>query len=131
MKLWSFIPPDQIGRLWRLNDADHDYFVDGSPTVYYGASQKILVIGSRRGGESYTALDITNYSAPRYLYSIGPGILGPTPGDYERLGQSWSRPDKVTHGHRFHRDHTGLRREHRGNHRRCVPGCRRLRHQSG
>jgi len=95
-ELWSFIPPDHLGRLWRLNDADHDYFVDSSPTVYYGTSQKILVVGSRRGGESYTALDITNYSAPRYLYSIGPEILGPTPTNYEHLGQSWSRPDKVT-----------------------------------
>jgi type IV pilus assembly protein PilY1 len=95
-ELWSFVPPDQIGRLYRLNDADHDYFVDGSPTLYYGASQKILIIGSRRGGESYTALDVTNYSAPRYLYSIGPGILGPTPANYEQLGQSWSRPEKVT-----------------------------------
>jgi type IV pilus assembly protein PilY1 len=95
-ELWSFIPPDQLGRLWRLNDADHDYFVDGSPSVYYGAGQKILIIGSRRGGESYTALDITDYSAPRLLYSIGPTILGPTPADYERLGQSWSRPEKVT-----------------------------------
>ena len=95
-EVWSFVPPDQIGRLWRLNDPDHDYFVDGSPTVYYGSSQKILVIGSRRGGQSYTALDITNYNAPRYLYSIGPDVLGPTPSTYERLGQSWSRPEKVT-----------------------------------
>jgi type IV pilus assembly protein PilY1 len=95
-ELWSFIPPDHLGRLWRLNDADHDYFVDGSPSVYYGASQKVLIIGSRRGGESYTALDITSYSAPRVLYTIGPTILGPTPTDYEHLGQSWSRPEKVT-----------------------------------
>ena len=95
-ELWSFIPPDHLGRLWRLNDSDHDYFVDGSPTVHYGSSQKILVIGSRRGGESYVALDITNYLSPRYLYSIGRDILGPTPADFERLGQSWSRPEKVT-----------------------------------
>ena len=95
-ELWSFIPQEHVGRLWRLNDADHDYFVDSSPTVYYGASQKILVVGSRRGGESYTALDITNYSAPRFLYTIGSGILGPSPSNYEHLGQSWSRPDKIT-----------------------------------
>jgi type IV pilus assembly protein PilY1 len=95
-ELWSFIPPDQLGRLWRLNDADHDYFVDGSPTVYYGATQKILVVGSRRGGNSYTALDVTDYNLPRYLYSIGPTALGPTPSNYEHLGQSWARPDKIT-----------------------------------
>lgn len=97
-EVWSFVPPDQIGRLLLLNDnnPDHEYFVDGSPTVYYGSSQTILVIGSRRGGQSYTALDITNYNAPRYLYSIGPNVLGPTPSTYERLGQSWSRPEKET-----------------------------------
>jgi type IV pilus assembly protein PilY1 len=95
-ELWSFVPPDQLGRLFRLNDADHDYFVDGSPTLYYGASQKILVVGSRRGGESYAALDITDYGAPRFLYSIGPTILGPTPANFEHLGQSWSRPEKVS-----------------------------------
>jgi type IV pilus assembly protein PilY1 len=95
-ELWSFIPPDQLGRLWRLADADHDYFVDGSPTVHYGTSQKIMVIGSRRGGKSYTALDVTDYNAPRYLYTIGPTALGPTPSDFEHLGQSWSRPDKIT-----------------------------------
>ena len=95
-ELWSFIPPDQLGRLWRLNDADHDYFVDGSPTVYYGATQKTLVVGSRRGGNAYTALDISDYNAPRYLYTIGPTALGPTPTNFEQLGQSWSRPDKIT-----------------------------------
>jgi type IV pilus assembly protein PilY1 len=95
-ELWSFIPPDQLGRLWRLNDADHDYFVDGSPTVYYGSSQKTLVVGSRRGGHSYTALDISDYNSPRYLYTIGPTALGPTPTNFEPLGQSWSRPDKIT-----------------------------------
>ncbi len=95
-ELWSFVPPDQLNRLYLLNDADHDYFVDGSPTVHYGNGQKTLIVGSRRGGHSYTALDISDYSAPRYLYSIGPDILGPTPTNYERLGQSWARPDKVT-----------------------------------
>ncbi len=95
-ELWSFVPPEHLGRLKRVNDSDHDYFVDGSPTVHYGSgNQKVLVIGSRRGGESYTALDITNYNAPTYLYSFGPDLLGPSPTDYERLGQSWSRPDKA------------------------------------
>ncbi len=95
-ELWSFVPPDHLDRLKRLSDPDHDYFVDGSPAVYYGSSnQKILVIGSRRGGESYTALDVSDFNAPIYLYSFGREFLGPSPTDYERLGQSWSRPDKV------------------------------------
>ena len=95
-ELWSFIPPEHLGRLTRLSDADHDYFVDGSPAVYGGDAQKILVIGSRRGGEAYVALDVTDYAAPRFLYSLGVDALGPSPTNYERLGQSWSRPDRVT-----------------------------------
>ncbi len=95
-ELWSFIPPEHLGRLTRLSDADHDYFVDGSPAVYGGDDQKILVIGSRRGGEGYVALEITDYAAPRFLYSLGVDLLGPTPSNYERLGQSWSRSDRVT-----------------------------------
>ena len=102
LELWSFIPPEHLGRLYRLEDADHDYFVDGSPVMYIGASQKILLIGSRRGGSSYIALDVTDYAAPRFLYSIGPNALDPNPGNspdsdtYTTLGQSWARPEKAT-----------------------------------
>ena len=92
LELWAFIPPEHLERLWRLEDADHDYFVDGSPVVYNGTSQKILLIGSRRGGHSYTALDITDYAAPRYLYTIGPTVLGTG----SELGQSWARPEKAS-----------------------------------
>ena len=101
-ELWSFVPPGRLGRLYRLNDADHDYFLDGSPVVYDDISQKLLIIGERRGGDHYTVLDITTYHAPRYLYSIGPNILDPDPANtpdtdtYDRLGQSWSRPEKAT-----------------------------------
>jgi type IV pilus assembly protein PilY1 len=92
---WAFIPPDHLEKLKKLADTvpDHDYFVDGSPTVHYSDSRKILIIGSRRGGESYTAIDITTYNAPRYLYTVGPTVLG---SGNERLGQSWSRPEKAT-----------------------------------
>ncbi len=100
-ELWGFVPPEHLDRLKRLTDADHDYFVDGSPGVYSRSGQKILVVGSRRGGEHYTALDITDLNAPRLLYRIGPNILDPIPlntpdtDSYERLGQSWSRPERA------------------------------------
>jgi type IV pilus assembly protein PilY1 len=90
---WAFIPPDQLGRLKTLADVNHDYFVDGSPTVIYGTSNKTLIIGSRRGGNVFTAIDITNPDAPRYLYTIGANVLG---SGNEALGQSWSRPEKAT-----------------------------------
>ena len=92
-EVWGFIPPDQLGRLPLLLNDDHDYFVDGSPVVYEGTSQKILIFGERRGGDHYYALDVTTPNAPSWLYKIEPTILaGEELGD-EQLGQSWSRPE--------------------------------------
>jgi len=99
---WGLIPPDQLERLTLLSNNDHDYFLDGSPVVYYGASQWILLNGERRGGNNYTAIDITSPAAPRWLYSIGRNLFDPNPGNnpdtdvYERLGQSWAKPQSAT-----------------------------------
>ena len=102
-EIWGFIAPDQLGHLQFLDDADHDYFADGSPSVYHGSSgQKILIMGERRGGDYYFAVDVSTYDSPRWLYSIDPNILDPNPLNdpdtdiYERLGQSWGRPQAVT-----------------------------------
>jgi type IV pilus assembly protein PilY1 len=99
-ELWAFIPPDQLGRLSLLDNADHDYFVDGSPVVFQGESQKIMIFGERRGGSHFTALDITDYQSPRWLYSIGPDFLDPDgdpdTGAHEMLGQSWGKPERCT-----------------------------------
>ena len=97
-EIWGFIAPDQMGRLKLLNNDDHDYFIDGSPSVYHSSSQKIMIIGQRRGGLNYMALDITAHDAPAWLYSIESTLLDPNPSNdpdtdsYEMLGQSWSRP---------------------------------------
>jgi type IV pilus assembly protein PilY1 len=95
-EIWGFIAPQQLGRLKLLDNADHGYFMDGSPSVYYGSSQKILIIGERRGGENYVALDISTHDAPAWLYSIGSDFLNPGTDAYESLGQSWGRPQAVT-----------------------------------
>ncbi|UCD79680.1 MAG: hypothetical protein JSW26_30555 [Desulfobacterales bacterium] len=101
-EVWSFIPPSQLGRLNLLTNADHDYFIDGSPVVYTNDSQMIMIVGERRGGNTYTALDITSPTAPSWLYSIGPNILDPNPTNdpdtdtYEILGQSWGKPERAT-----------------------------------
>jgi type IV pilus assembly protein PilY1 len=96
-EIWGFIAPQQLGRLKLLDNADHEYFMDGSPSVYYGSSQKILIIGERRGGEDYVALDISTHDAPVWLYAIGSNFLDQNPPDiYETLGQSWGRPQAIT-----------------------------------
>ncbi|HPQ43425.1 MAG TPA: PilC/PilY family type IV pilus protein [Syntrophales bacterium] len=88
---WAFIPPNQLGRLPLLLTADHDYFVDGSPVVHEGTSQKILFFGERRGGNNYYALDVSSVTSPSYLYTIHSDILGA-----ETLGQSWCKPEICT-----------------------------------
>jgi len=92
-EVWGFIPPDQLNRLQLLENSDHDYFVDGSPVVYYGESQKIILFGKRRGGHTYSALDISAYNAPSWLYGIGINFLDSGTGAYELLGQSWGKPE--------------------------------------
>ena len=87
-ELWGFIPPDQLDRLPLLLNNDHDYFVDGSPVVYYGTSQTALFFGERRGGDHYYALDITTPNSPSWRYKINPDILG---GGDAQLGQSWCK----------------------------------------
>lgn len=88
---WAYIPYEQLARLKSLSDGDttHEYFMDGTPTIYDDGSQKILLVGERRGGSYYYALDVTSYSSPRFLYKIAPTILG---GGAATLGQSWGRP---------------------------------------
>ena len=92
-ELWGFIPPEQLGRLPLLLNNDHDYFVDGSPVVYSGSSQKILFFGERRGGDHYYALDITTPASPSWLYKVSPDILG---GGDAQLGQSWIKATQGT-----------------------------------
>jgi type IV pilus assembly protein PilY1 len=83
-----------------LNNDDHDYFVDGSPVVYTNDSQMIMIVGERRGGNTYSVIDISSPTAPVWLYSIGPHILDPDTADpanpYEILGQSWGKPERAT-----------------------------------
>ncbi len=99
-EVWSFIPPSQLDRLKLLTNDDHDYFIDGSPVIYSKDGQMIMIFGERRGGNTYTALDISAPTAPVLLYSIGPHILDRDTGDpanpYEILGQSWGKPERAT-----------------------------------
>ncbi len=87
-ELWAFIPPDLLGALKTLTiqSADHPFYVDGSPVaadVKIGGNWKtIVVVGERRGGKSYHALDITDTTSPQYLWSFTDA----------KLGETWSEP---------------------------------------
>lgn len=92
-ELWAFVPPGQLDRLDRLSDNNYDYYVDGSPSVSYGNlmsgttlfSPDTVLVGERRGGYRYYALDISSYSEPKWKYEV-------TTAGGEALGQTWGRP---------------------------------------
>ncbi|MGE5848619.1 MAG: pilus assembly protein, partial [Candidatus Methylomirabilota bacterium] len=87
-ELWAFIPNDLLPSLQKLTvtPAEHPFFVDGSPIaadVKIGGGWKtIVVFGERRGGRSYHALDITDTTAPKYLWSFTD----------PKMGETWSEP---------------------------------------
>ncbi len=102
-ELWGFIPPDLLPNLKNLNGEAVQFYVDGPPKVYVqrDSSNNIvsatLIFGERRGGNHYTALDITNPDLPKFLWSISPSAITyqttKTPStDYQEMGQTWSAP---------------------------------------
>ena len=104
-ELWGFIPPDLLSNLRNFNAplASLQIFVDGSPkaSLTYDSNnnltQAILIFGERRGGNLYTALDVTNPTSPQFLWSISPtqirqGTVVTSTTTYGELGQTWSTP---------------------------------------
>lgn len=112
-ELWGFIPPDLLGTLKSLTilttSSTHPYYVDSSPRAFIidannngtissdEGDKAILIIGERRGGSSYYAIDVTDPDIPRYIWRIGPSIgnpnIGSVWGTSDELGQSWSEPE--------------------------------------
>lgn len=111
-ELWSFIPEEHFSKLNRLRanspeirlsttvvgatvtastPTPRDYFVDGPIGVYQkvladGTVDKVyLYVAMRRGGRVLYALDVTNPSAPKFLWKK-------TQSDISILGQTWSEP---------------------------------------
>ncbi len=70
--------------LW-VQDKNNDNAVN-----FADGEKAILYFGMRRGGNSYFALDISDYNNPKFLWKIEGGPGG-TEG-FEELGQSWSKP---------------------------------------
>jgi type IV pilus assembly protein PilY1 len=87
-ELWAFIPGDQLGRLKLLTDPheEHPFYLDSSPIVADvktgGTWKTVVIVGERRGGAYYHALDITNPSNPTYLWSFTDA----------RIAETWSEP---------------------------------------
>lgn len=112
--LWSFIAPDFFTKFPRQFNDDpkinytgivdpdavpRDYFFDGSTAILqdnrdYDATttptggKKFIFLSARRGGAILYALDVTDATTPKFLWTK-------TNADIPELGQTWSQP-KVT-----------------------------------
>lgn len=98
---WAFIPEELLntGLSARYSETtdEHQYGMDLSPIAIKiidsagDVSQIIAIVGMRRGGSSYYALDVTNPDAPELLWTINEDTAG-----FEELAQTWSIPSSGT-----------------------------------
>lgn len=106
-EVWSYIPDDFVEDLDEFyrdvviaNPEDHKYGLDGQVLLVHADADRdarvdgntpdekaYLVVGMRRGGNSYHVLDISDLNAPEYLYKIDNNTTGAA-----NLGQTWSEP---------------------------------------
>ena len=84
-EVWAYIPSMLLPKLYRLADkyyaSNHQYYVDGSPTVSDvkfsdGTWHTILVGGLSGGGRGYYALDITDPANPKALWEFTEANMG-------------------------------------------------------
>jgi len=115
---FAFIPEDLYSNIYRYyqneSTSNRPYGLDGGVTLWHedknqdglidqdGTETAILYIAMRRGGNSYYALDVSDYENPKYLWSIKGGEIsgedGDTTtaeGDYRELSATWSLPVKT------------------------------------
>lgn len=117
-ELWSFIPQEFFSKLKRLyeNTSVHyyttstadssatprDYYFDGPTGLYQSfdgtTTQKAWIfLTARRGGRILYALDVTDPTAPKFLWKRSCSQYretesGTCDAGYEELGQTWSHP---------------------------------------
>lgn len=94
---WAFIPAELLSYAMQLktkgSSEEHNYGMDLSPMLIktYDSKKKldkmIAVLGMRRGGSSYYALDVSNANNPKFLWKITPQSRG-----FSELGETWSIP---------------------------------------
>jgi len=98
---FGFIPPELMANLGRFRaDApglERPYGLDGAITGWFDDADgdgvvdpgegATVVVGMRRGGRNYYALDVTDPENPTVKWVIRGGL-----GDFTELGQSWSKP---------------------------------------
>lgn len=111
-ELWSFVAPDQYGRLKRIYDNSSlitfpsagdatakPYFFDGPITAYKDASSTWIYATQRRGGRMIYAFNVSTPASPSLLWRQGCTTgLGDDSGcltGFSGMGQTWSAPKNL------------------------------------
>jgi type IV pilus assembly protein PilY1 len=104
-ELFAFMPRRLLKNVPALQarsyTGSHVYGLDGAISRWHDdtlvrdglvnpGERVVLYFGMRRGGTAYYALDVSDVSAPKLLWTIDPSTSG-----FSRLGQSWSRMSLV------------------------------------
>jgi type IV pilus assembly protein PilY1 len=96
---WAFVPADVLDNLVDLRGTSHAVLVDAPVRAFTldanadrqikvaDGDKAVIIFGRRRGGTTYTALDVTDPDSPQLLYEITPATSG-----FSEMGQTWSRP---------------------------------------
>jgi type IV pilus assembly protein PilY1 len=101
VEMWAYVPPMVMPNMYKLADknyaANHQYYVDGSPTIgdicpnapsstcTRDQWKTVLVGGLNAGGRGYYALDVTDPSNPKALWNF-------TSTDDNDLGYTFGNP---------------------------------------
>ena len=103
-EVFSFVPKELLPNLRlfydNLSSTPHPYGLDGDITIWRNDANDdgviststagdfvYLYVGMRRGGKNYYALDVTDRSQPKLMWTIHGGS-----GDFSELAQTWSKP---------------------------------------
>ncbi|WP_457668184.1 VWA domain-containing protein [Thiolapillus sp.] len=97
---WAYMPSELLNTIKRAkanvslidensnNFSSPLYGLDGPMTIYEANNKTYVVVGQRRGGRGYYALDVTNPAAPKFAWKI----IGGTTTGFNNLAQTWSKP---------------------------------------
>jgi type IV pilus assembly protein PilY1 len=104
-ELWAFIPqeflPGLKGLFFNNPAASKQYKLDGEIQILRfdvnadgiineaGNDRVILYVGAGRGGSNYYALDVTNKTTPKFMWTMG---TSPNATALPGIGQAWSTP---------------------------------------
>lgn len=105
-EVFSFVPQELLPNLdtfyQNSSSSSKPYGLDGTITVWVkdvdgdhqiepsDGDHVYIYFGMRRGGRNYYALDVTDRTKPKLLWTITPSTTG-----YSELGQTWSAPIKA------------------------------------